>query len=147
MSDFPSWAVMRELMHVSHIFPEGAGVNDKAIFTANVADNTWSDWIEIADNNPITLSSKFAGRAGHISSIQVEDASVNDKVYVLEIAYGADKINVAVHRFISGTTLLPAIQQIRLRPEAIPAGETVYYRLKCETGGSTCQVSFRYHYH
>ena len=66
----------------------------------------------------------------------------------MEIAYGDDKTNVLRHRFISGEEKkLEAITFMRIRAEEIPAGEKVYYRMKCETASATCEISLRYHVH
>ena len=134
-----------EAFHVTHLFPEDT--DETITFAAGGANNTFGAWAEIVDNNPVTLSSKFATDDGHISSVKLIDADTNDKVYIIEIAYGAAKTMITPYDFLSGTVLLPAVQQVRVRAESIPAGEVVYYRMKCETGGATCRVSFRYHYH
>ncbi|GAH15694.1 unnamed protein product, partial [marine sediment metagenome] len=52
------------------------------------------------------------------------------------------------HRFLSGDTKkLAAVNYMKIRADEIPAGETVYYHMKCETAGATCEVSLRYHTH
>lgn len=134
-----------EAFHESHLFPEDT--DESITFTAGGGNNTFGAWAEIVDNNPVTFSSKFATDDGHISSIKLIDASVNDKVYIIELSYGADKKIVALYGFVSGTVLLPPTQQVRIRSCVIPAGETVYYRMKCETGAATCRVLLRYHHH
>ena len=133
-----------EAFHQSYLFPEDT--DETITFTAGGA-NTFGAWAEIVDNTPVTFSSKFATEAGHISSIKLIDASINDKVYIIELSYGADKNIVALYGFVSGTVLLPPTQQVRIRSSVIPAGETVYYRMKCETGAATCRVLLRYHHH
>lgn len=146
MSDFPSWAIMREFVHTSHLFPEDS--DEFVTFAAGAPDNAFGAWAEIVDNNSVTFSSKAANHDIHISSVQIESADTKDAIYRLEIAYGATKTSVASHRFASGDLVkLPAIQQIRLRPDAIPAGETIYYQMKCETAGAICTASIRYHWH
>lgn len=139
--------IILEQQHLSYIFPEDTDLT--VTFTAAAA-NIWSAWAEIQDDGvPTTFSSKFAAQRGHISLVMVEDCSVKDKVYMLEIAYGADKKIISPHRFISGTAPKePSIQEARVRSPVIPAGETVYYRMKCEQAGpQTAELSFRYHYH
>jgi len=136
-----------EMQHESDIFPEDT---DEAVtFTAGAPANTFGSWAEIAvDGNGTTFSSKVATENAHISGILIEDLSDKDKRYLLEIAHGADKTNVLRHRFLSGEVKkLEAVQFMRIRAEDIPAGETVYYRLKCETAGATCEISLRYHTH
>ena len=134
-----------EMFHESHLFPEDT--DETITFTAGGGNNTFGAWAEIVDNNAVTFSSKFATDDGHISSIKLIDANTNDKAYIIELSYGAAKKIIAPYNFVSGTVLLPPIQQLRIRSQAIPAGEVVYYRMKCETGGATCRVSFRYHSH
>jgi len=133
-----------EAHHESFIFPEDS--NQIVTFSAGGADNTFGNWVEIVDNVPNTFSSKIT-QDTHISSVMVEEANTPEKIYVVEISYGASNIVVARHRFGSGTRFLDVVDQIRYRPLTIPTGETVYYKMKCETGGATCKVSIRYHYH
>ena len=139
--------IILEIQHESDIFPEDS--DESVTFTAGGVANTFGAWVEIAvDGDGDTFSSKVATETGHISGILVEDLSDKDKRYLLEIAYGDDKTNVLRHRFLSGEVKkLAAIQFVRIRAEAIPAGETVYYRMKCETALATCEISLRYHTH
>ena len=139
--------LLLEIQHESDIFPEDT--DESVTFTAGGTVNTFGSWVEIAvDGNGATFSSKVATETGHISGILIEDLSVKDKRYLLEIAYGDDKTNVLRHRFLSGEVKkLEAIQFVRIRADAIPAGEKVYYRMKCETAGATCEISLRYHTH
>ncbi|MBA7676475.1 hypothetical protein ES703_84716 [subsurface metagenome] len=142
--------LLLEIRHDSELFPEDT--NRKVELTAGAPANTWSDWAEIEDDTPVTpdtLSSKFATQLGHISGILIEDLSDKEKRYQLEVAYGDAKTRVLTHRFLTGDVAkkLAAIQFIRIRAEEVPAGETIYYKMKCETAGATCEVSFRYHYH
>lgn len=136
-----------EAQHESSIYPEDT--DEVVTFTAGGAINTFGAWAEIdVDGNGDTFSSKLATENGHISGILIEDLDTVDKRYLLEIAYGDDKTNVLRHRFLSGEVKkLAAVQFMRIRAEDIPAGETVYYRMKCETAGATCEISLRYHTH
>lgn len=132
-----------EQAHVTYLFPEATNLT--VTFTAGTANN-WSEWVEITDG-ATTLSSKITTRT-HLIALMIEKASVQDKVFMWEIARGDTKGIVSRGRFIDGTTpLLPPIQMVRVRSTSIPAGETIYYRMMCETGAATCQVSFRYHFH
>ena len=137
-------SLIREIQHDSAIFPEDT---DRFVtFTAGALDNEWSDWVEIEDG----LSNKFSDKitaTTHISALMIEDANVKDKAYMIEIAHGDAKTPVTPYRFISGETKLPAIQHMRVRADHIPAGEKVYYRMKCEDGGRTCDLHIRYHVH
>lgn len=137
--------LIREIQHDSYIFPEDT--NRFVVFTAGTEDNEWSDWIEIVDG----LGNKFSDKATadlHISALLIENANVREKVYMIEIAYGEDKNVVTPYRFIAGDTMkLPAVQQVRVRADQIPAGEKIYYKMKCEDGGKTCDLHIRYHLH
>ena len=137
--------LLREIQHDSHIFPEDT--NRFVTFYAGASDNEWSDWTEIVDNLANKFSDKITALT-HISALMIESASVKDKTYMIEIAYGDDKTPVTPYRFIAGeTTKLPPIQQIRVRADHIPIGEKVYYRMKCETGLHMCDLHIRYHTH
>lgn len=131
--------------HESFLFPEDS--NETVTMTAHASADTFGAWTEIVDNNAITLSSKFALKCGHISSILAESASATDKVYIYEISYGATNIVIGRGRLMSGSVRISNTQQARFRGLGIPAGETVYYRIKCETGGANITASCRYHTH
>lgn len=134
--------LINESSHLSYYFPEDS--NEIITFTAGGGVNTFGAWAEIVDNNAVTFSSKVASDIGHISLVSVEQTSVADKVYILEIAYGATKVIITRHRVLVGAGRLSSAQT-RVRALKIPAGETVYYRMKCETAGATAQVALRYH--
>ena len=133
-----------EASHASYLFPEDT--DETVTFTAGGTNNTFGAWVEIGDNNAVTFSSKLASNEGHISASAIESANINGKVYLIEIAYGAAKTIVAIHRFKSevGTE---KFQLCRMRTLKIPAGETVYYRMKCETASATCEINLKYHFH
>lgn len=138
--------IVLEHHHITHIFPEDT--NETVTFTAGGTANIFGAWIEIEDNNGVKLSSKFTQKIGHISAVMIEDTSIKDKRYLIEVAYGSTKVFISRHRFVAGeTTNLPAVQQIRVKAENIPAGEKLYYRMKCETAGETAELCIRYHYH
>jgi len=134
-----------EANHESFYFPEDT--NETVTVVASAVDNAFSLWAEVVDNNAVTFSSKFVTKLGHITSILVEQANVSDKVYLLEIACGVARTIIGRLRFYVGTKFIGAVLKTDLRPPQIPIGCTVYYRMKCETGGATAVVSFRYHYH
>lgn len=139
--------LLLEIQHDSDIFPEDT--DEVVTFTAGGTVDTFGSWVEIAvDGNGETFSSKVASEIGHISAILIEDLDTADKRYLIEVAYGDDKTVVLRHRFISGEAKkLAAINYMKIRADAIPAGETVYYRMKGETAGATCEISLRYHTH
>ncbi len=136
-----------EAEHDSDLFP--AESDEKITFTAGGVANTFGAWAEIAvDVTGETFSSIFATQDGHLSGLLVEDLSVKDKTYVLEVAHGATKEKITVHRFLAGNVkFLAAVQVIKIRAPGIPVGETIYYCMKCENAGATCEISFRYHFH
>ena len=136
-----------EAEHGSDLFPSDS--DEVITFTAGGVANVFGAWAEIAvDVTGETFSSRFAAQSGHISGMLIEDLDTKDKRYVLEIAYGDAKVPITPHRFVAGEVKkLAAIQFTRIRAEGMPAGEKIYYRMKCETAGATCEVSFRYHYH
>jgi len=135
--------IEHELSHVSQYFP--VDTDETITFVAGGVANIFSVWAEIVDNNAITFSSKLATCNGHISGVLIEDADTTDKRYLFEISYGADKVIVVRGRVMSGTTLKSTLQQGRRRSESIPAGETVYYRMKCETIEAELELAIRYH--
>jgi len=138
--------LINEAFHETHIWPEDT--DDNVTLTAGGTDNTFGAWAELdLDDDGDTLSSKFATAAGHISAVVILDLNTEDVEYILEIAYGDDKTNIARQIFMSGDTKkLSGVFYQRIRPPGIPAGEKVYYRMKCETALATCLLSTRYHY-
>jgi len=137
-----------EMEHDSDIFPDST--TRMVQFTAGTPADTWISWAEIEDDTPVTpvtFSSKVIYET-HLTGILVEDLSIKDKRYEMEIAWGDAKTRVMIHRFLSGEVKkLPAIQFIRIRAGSMPAGEKVYYRMRCQEASATCEVSLRYHYH
>lgn len=137
-------AIGEEHHHLTKIFPEGT--DETLTFTAGGVANAFGDWAEIVDNVPNTFSSKITSPT-HITAFMIEDASVKDMTYYFDVAYGDAKTLASPYRFVSGETKLPAIQQMRVRSRDIPVGETVYYRMKCESAGATCTLHLRYYHH
>lgn len=135
--------LLHEVIHLSQYFPEKS--NETITFTAGAVADTFGAWAEIVDNNAVTFSSKMLSDDSHIGGLLVEDASVVDKIYVFEIGYGASKIVVVRNRVLSGSTLQNMVQQGRRRSLTILPGETVYYRMMCETALATLRVAIRYH--
>jgi len=133
-----------EHAHITYIFPENT--NETVTFAAHASANTWSNWAEIVDNNAVTLSSKITADA-HLTTMLIESISIKDKVFLFEVAYSDAKTITSRYRFIAGDTpKLPAIQAWRIRAAHMPPGEKIYYRMKCSSGGATCELHFRYHY-
>ena len=133
-----------EIHHETFIFPTVSNVN--VVFTAGLI-NAYGAWAEIVDGGAVTLSSQLT-RDAHFSAVIIEEASIVDQVYIIEISHGVALTNIARIRFIAGERVfLPPIQMMKIRATIIPAGQTVYYRMMAETGGATANISFRYHFH
>jgi len=135
--------------HLSYIFPEDS--DETILLTAGGTDNAFGDWAEIKDDQNVTLSSQATENDLYISSLTVEEADTQDVIYSVEVGYGDGTVGgttvVGSHRFAAPLTkFVDIVQQIRVRPLKIPAGETIYYRMKCETASKKCNVSIRYHY-
>ena len=136
--------LLTEIQHTTILFPEGS--NEIVVFQAGTV-NTFCPWVEIIDNNLVTLSSKFTSYDGHLSSINIETLSAVNKIYVLELAYGSAKTIISRSRFISSIAVLGFSSIEKIRSVKVPAGEKVYYRMKCETASATVECHFRYHLH
>jgi len=139
--------LISEQAHVTHIFP--ATTNLTCTLTAHANANTWDSWAEPQDSAALKFSDcNLTIWDLHLTAIMIEWSSVIDKLYMIEMAYSDPKINFARVRLTSGDkNFLPPIQYMRIRAADIPYNEKIYYRMMCETGGATCRVSFRYHYH
>ena len=130
--------------HETYIFPDDTNLT--CTLTAAEAANTWSSWIEIADSGTTTLSSKFAAHGGHIVSMIVESVSEIDTIYMVELSYGSSNTIITRWRFAGTTKFQNPSHQVRVRSPHIPAGETIYYRLKSATAvADTALVHFRYY--
>ena len=135
-------------MHEALIFPESTA--DLCVLSAGITANEWSTWAEIADDQgtPDTLTSKFAANRGHLSALCVEQASINDATYMVEIAYGAEKQCISPYRLFVADKTDNILQVLKFRGCEIPAGETIYYRGMCSvTDSPTLTVHFRYFLH
>lgn len=142
--------IIFELEHETYVFPEATNLTID-LGLAAAAANTWSAWQEIVDSAAPTankFSDKFATKVGHISGMQVEEATPGGKVFMVELGYGDAHTIISRVRFMSGAVaVLQAIQQQRIRPLGNPAGEALYYRLMCDDITGACKVNFRYHCH
>jgi hypothetical protein len=128
-----------DLFNSAEVFLFPSVTNITVTFTAGNT-NTWSSWAEIVDSNALTLSSKFAAKSGYINDIYIYDHSAVDKVYCIELSYGAT--NTTLGRLMWHTSYKDAIQ---IKTRRVPAGETIYYRMMCSgANGSTDKVGFRY---
>ena len=135
--------------HNTKIFPDSTELN--CVLAAHADADTWSAWAEIEDDTPetpITLSSKFAACKGHITGMVTESANQDTTAYQIEVAFGASKVGISSWRLMSGTSKVSSTGQSSAQGDHIPLGETIYYRVKCETAGAkTLNVHFRYFCH
>jgi len=132
--------------HVSAIYP--ADTNLTVTLTAHANANTWSAWAELTDSGATTFSSLLAAQKCHITAFYVEELSDIDTIYMMEIAYGAAKVQIAAGRFAGATKFQVPPGNFRFWAPDIPAGETVYYRLKSASAvADTAQIHLRYHLH
>jgi len=135
------------LLHRSYIFPDD--IAKTVTLAAGAGAGDYGAWAEVADNLGAKLSDLTTSPL-HVSSVKIRSESVADKLYQIELGYGesAEAVTVwDIHEFGSGTKKIEGDEQVRFRPPIIPAGSKVYYRMKCETGGATCIITVRYHYH
>jgi len=129
--------------HLTYVFPSVSNLT--CTLAASATPNVTSAWAEIADSGATTLSSKFATYEGHITGIDIFSCDVADKMYICDIAYGSAKTVITSFSFISNATGKKVVPKlIRVRALHIPAGETVYYRMMCETASKVLTVDFRY---
>jgi hypothetical protein len=121
------------------LFPE---VTNVTITLTAGNTNAWSDWAEVVDSTAATLSSKFAAADGYINDMYIYDHTAVDKLYCIELAYGAAKTTLG--RIMWHTSFKDAVQ---IKSRRVPAGETIYYRMMCSgVNNSTAKVGFRYFY-
>ena len=122
-----------------YLYPDAA--TKTVTLTAGDGVDTWGAWAEITDSGATTLSSKFAADSGYLREIMTHDYSEVDNIYMIEIAYGAGKTIVGRSKIRSDWTYV-----CELRSVVIPAGQTIYYRMQCETGNATLEADFRYYF-
>jgi len=136
--------LLEEISHESKIFPEDTA--HYCELSAGTGANTFGSWATIEDSagSPNDFSDVCASSDIHISGVVVETVANSGSYYLIEIAYGASKINVGRVRILGGS--VPK-QETKIRSVVIPAGETVYYRSKCEVSESKHRVHIRYHEH
>ena len=127
------------------IFP--IDTDESVTFTSHASANTFCAWAEIVDNNAVTLSSKFAAYDGHITNIMVEsNDGADDAKFLYELSYGAAKTLIRSGRCVSngsGATK-ETFQTVYGIGTEVPSGETIYYRIKCSTGGKLITVHLSY---
>ncbi len=110
--------------------------------TAGAPADTFGAWVEIKDSGNVTFSSKFAASGGYIVEITTRNYSVADKIYMIEIATANDGTGVIGRvKVRSDWTYVLALRSV-----AIDIGDTIYYRMKCETASAWLLADFRYYY-
>jgi len=143
--------ISREFHHDTLIFPENSGIA-LTLVAGPVANAFDGDvWGRLDDENGNHFDELLATVHPtwdiHLAAIVLEDASAKDKVYYLEISYGAARTQVTRTRVMAGNTKVGALNRTTVRAEYIPAGERIYYRMMCETANATLEVHLRAHGH
>lgn len=134
------------LKHPTFVFPGDTDLT--CTFTAGQPADTFGAWAEIVDSGATTLSSLFSAAPGHITVIQEEEVSDQNTRYQLEIAYGDAKTHITSQRFAGSGKFQSPDNHARVFGTEIPAGETVYYRMKSNTAvADTTTLHLRYHTH
>lgn len=125
------------------------------------ADDTWENadewsiavvngWVEVLDSGDNKLTASFPSK-GHITAIDVDQVNVADKAYILEIGIGLITEDVTVRRailrFISAVAGVnfQTPKHYSIRSSSLNGTKKIYYRMKCETGGSTMNGSMRFY--
>lgn len=133
-------------LHDTQIFP--STTDQTVTIASHVNPDTFSDWAEIVDSPGGTTFSSVISDETHLTAINIEDTSASGETWILELAYGDAKMQVAIIRFVSASIgNLPAITGVRIRSTHIPNGETVYARLMCSSGATECLIHIRYYVH
>ncbi|MBV6341221.1 hypothetical protein [Candidatus Magnetobacterium casense] len=130
------------LHNENEIFLYPGNVSSTVTLTAGVGVNTFGAWAEITGSDAITLSSCFTANSGYIREIMTHNYSAADKMYIIELSYGAAKTIIGRVKVRSDWTYVMPLSSAPITP----AGETVYYRMKSETSEATLQADFRYYY-
>jgi len=121
------------------LFPE---VTNVTITLTAGNTNAWSDWAQAIASTTENLSNKFITSAGYINDMYIYDHSAVDKVYCIELSYGASKTTLG--RIMWHTSYKDTVQ---IKTRRVPAGETVYYRMMCSGANeATAKIGFRYFY-
>lgn len=148
-SEDKAWSEINwEWAHTSGIFP--ADTNLTCTFAAGGSTDTFGAWAEIEDNTSGTtlkLTAQAASANLHLSALFIESTDTVDKMYMIEIGYGSTPTVIYRMRFGSGSKAVAVMQQGRMRSDHIPTGETIKYRMKCETASAEATVSLRFHLH
>lgn len=130
-----------DLFNSAEVFLFPATTNVTITLTAGNT-NVFSAWAEVVDSTTVTLTSKFASKAGYINDMYIYDHSAVDKLDCIELSYGAAKTTLG--RMMWHTSYKDTVQ---IKSRRVPAGETIYYRMMCSgANGATAKIGFRYFY-
>jgi len=134
------------LRHKTYIFP---GDTDLTLtLTAGQAADEFGTWASLIDSRSTNFSSLIATAPGHITVIQQEELSNENTRYMVELAYGVAKVHLTSQRFAGSGKFQNPDNHARIFGPEIPAGESVYYRMKSNTAvADTAIVHIRYHIH
>lgn len=119
--------------YTSLLFPNLSSDIDLTCTLTAGTSKSFGTWAELEDSSANKLSTVAEGYILHISALRVIEMSEPAKLYVLEIGYGPSAGDV--------TCIDPHDYG-----HAIPKGEKVYGRVKCETDGATATIVLWYHY-
>ena len=148
-SEHQAWKELnRAWAHTTGLFPESTELT--CTFVAGGTNNTFGAWAEIEDDTggtTLKLTAQAASATLHLCAMFIESTDTADKMYQIEIGYGSTPTVVYRIRFGSGTKKVETQQTGRMMCDHIPQGETIKYRMKCETASAECTVSFRFHTH
>lgn len=135
-------SILAHIENVTYLFPEET--THTCVLTCGDGIDTWTAaWTEITEApGGTTLTQKFATKAGYITDIMLYGFLTANIMYMIELGYGATPIVIGRARTYDDWTY-----HIPLWSARIPAGQTIYYRAKCEIAGPQhLHASFRYHY-
>jgi hypothetical protein len=122
-------------------------VSHAVIGSPVVITNIFGPWGEIVDDLGVKLSVVNSSAPIILDEINAADYSGTVARYITEVAYGASKIVVARHRFVSADwSAYPMSFFMPLKSVQVPKGELIYYRTMCEEALATVDKNFRYYY-
>jgi len=126
--------------NVTYIFPEST--LDYVLFATAAGIDAWTNWAEITSAiGGITFTSRFAATPGYLTDVMVYAHTVLNIIYEVEIGWGALHTVVGRVRVYSDWTY-----HLPMWSAQIPAGQRIYYRMRCENSPASMRAGFRYHY-
>lgn len=133
-------SLLAHIENVTYLFPEST--LDYVLFATAAGVNTWTNWVEIVGFvGGMTFSSRFAATPGYLTDIMVYLHAPANVIYEMEVGWGVAYTVVGrVRMYADWTYHLP------MWSAQIPAGQVVYYRMRCENSPASMRGAFRYHY-